>query len=122
VLALVVLTPVLASDLIGAQNKATDRGVETVLQADVPIATKVPLAADLSRTLQDTGAQVPNFKPVFARHENSGNRQQLERVRDELVGVIDAMVTRSTRRAFAISSLLALLALAPLPLLHRRQA
>ncbi len=122
VLALVVLTPVLAHDLNGAQDTAINRGVETVLQADAPITTKVPLAVDLSRTLRSTGDRVPDFGPVFARHESSTNRQQLEHVRGALVDVVDAIVTRSTRRAFAISALLALLALAPLPLLRRRRA
>ena len=120
VLALVVLTPVLASNLIAAQSKATDRGAGVVLDSGVPIRTKVPLALDLARTLRNAGVEVPDFAPIFARHENTGNRPQLEQLRRRLVAVIDAMVTRSTRAAFAISALLAVLALLPLPLLRAR--
>lgn len=120
VLALVALTPVLAGDLITAQAKATDRGASLVLHSNVSISTKVPLALDLARSLRSTNVEVPHFAPIFARHEKAGDRQQLQQLEHHLVGVVDAAVTRSTRRAFAISSLLAVLALLPLPLLPAR--
>lgn len=120
VLALVVLTPVLAGDLVAAQPTATARSTTVVLHSEVPIAVKVPLALDLAHSLRETNVRVPRVAPIFARHETSGNRQELQQLQRRLVAVIDAVVTRSTRRAFLISALLALLALLPLPLFGRR--
>ncbi len=122
VIALVALTPVLAHDLSAAQDRAIDRGANTVLDADVPISAKVPLARDLGRTLRDVpDAEIPNFRPVFARHETASNRSSLEQLRSDLVGVIEDMITRSTRRAFFVCALLAAAALLPLPLLRLRR-
>jgi hypothetical protein len=122
VVALVVLTPVLANDLDAAQSKAIDRGADVVLDSSVSIGSKVPLMIDLTKTLRGTpDAEVPDFGPTFARHESSGNRGSLERLRHDLVTTIHAVLTRSTRRAFGLSALLAAAGLLPLPVYRRRR-
>ena len=103
---LVLLTPVLAADLTNASAAAERAGTALVLDAPVPTATKVPLAADLLTAIRHTphGA-LPEFSEVFAQHERTPALARLHRSLDD---TIRAVVTRGFRRAFLLAALLAL--------------
>jgi predicted MFS family arabinose efflux permease len=117
VLALVLLTPLLARDLEAGATRAKLVGTGLVLDAPLSAGTKVPLAIDLARALDRAPrGKVPDFTPQFARYQGVGS------LRRSLTETLQAIVTRSFRGAFAVSAALALLALAPLLLLRRRPA
>lgn len=123
VLALLLVAPLLARDIERATTRAERAGAALVLDARLPVRTKVPLAVDLARKVRRTpNGTLPDFGDEFRRRRGTAETAgELRRLRRSLDGTIKAVFTRSFRRAFALSALLALLALAPLPLLRARR-
>jgi hypothetical protein len=114
VLALVLVAPLLSGSLERAGTRATLAGTAAILDGNVPLRTKVPLALDLRDAIATTPkGQVPDLAAVFARH-GAGSDGRVRSLRDSLVGTLTGVVTRGFRPAFALCALFAALALAPL--------
>ena len=112
---ILLLTPLLATDLASAGQSAKLRGISVVLDAPVSVTTKARLALDLAPALrQPARKQLPDFEHTLrSRHDPVLTRMGLE-----LDQVVEATITRGFRRSYLLAALLALLALAPLALLR----
>jgi hypothetical protein len=113
VLALVLTAPLLSQALDRGGERALLAGTQVVLEGDVSLFRKVPIALDLRDALEQARAgEVPDLaRPFDERGARSDAR--LRRLRDDLVGTLRSVLTRSFRGAFALAALLALLAALP---------
>jgi hypothetical protein len=111
VLGLAILTPVFTADLRDAQVPAQEAITALVLDAPLPVETKIALAKGLSRQLTEERGRVrlaAKERPAAA---------QLERDLDDQ---LERAATRAFRDSFLIAGALALLALIALIPLRRR--
>jgi len=108
---LLVITPLLTSDLSSAADKAKLRGISTTLDAPASAGTKLRLAIDLAPILsRPPRKELPTFAKAVA-HEHDPALTEIGR---ELDGVVKATVTRGFRRSFLVAAVFALLAAVPL--------
>jgi predicted MFS family arabinose efflux permease len=117
VVALVLVAPLLAHTLERDGRRATLAGTAAILDADVPLTTKVPLALDLRNAIAAAPrGEIPDLSAPFARRTSDAHVRDL---RDTLVGTLSGVLTRSFRTSFALCALFAALALLPLGRLRR---
>jgi MFS family permease len=108
---LLVITPLLTSDLTSAADKAKLRGIATTLDAPGSISTKIKLAVNLAPVLsRPPRKELPNFAKAVA-HEHDPALTAIGRRLDH---VVKATVTRGFRGAFLVAAAFALLAAAML--------
>jgi predicted MFS family arabinose efflux permease len=122
VLALALVAPLLTSSLDGAGQRALLGGTKAILDADVPLRKKVPIALALRDALNSAQkGEVPDLGKPF---DDAGARTNgdVRHARDSLVNTLQSALTRGFRSAFALSALFALLALVPVARLRRRTA
>ena len=114
---ILLLTPLLASDLAAAGQRAELRGVSVVLDAPVSIGAKAQLALAVAPALSHPARkQMPDFASTLgAQHD-----PVLAQMGRKLDDVVEATITRGFRRSYLVAALLGLLVLAPLALLYRR--
>src|SRR5438093_9780856 len=122
VLALALIAPLLASKVPAAGDKALLRGTAVLLDAPIGLDKKVPVALDLRGAFARAQAgETPNLAQPFnahgARHDSA-----LAHVRDQLLGAIEATITRASRSAFFVCAGFAALALLLAALFRRRLA
>jgi MFS family permease len=113
VLALALIAPLLSHTLTGSGHKALRAGAQVVLEGDIPLQDKVPIALDL-RTALDKAKQgeVPDLGEPFDKR-GAASDEKLRSLRDELITALESVVTRGFRSSFALSALFALLAIVP---------
>ena len=120
VVALVLVAPLLSSDLQAGGRDAMLGGTKVLLNSDVPIRRLVPIALDLGRTVQHAPrGTVPNLAQTFDRH-GAARDPRLGRLRDSVTGAIQDALTRSFRNSLALCALLAALAAVPILIALRR--
>jgi MFS family permease len=122
VLALALVAPLLTSSLDHAGQRALLGGTKTILDANVPLRKKVPIALALRDALESAQkGEVPDLGKPF---DDAGARTNADvrQARDSLVNTLESALTRGFRSAFALSALFALLALVPAARLRRRTA
>jgi predicted MFS family arabinose efflux permease len=116
---LLVLTPLLASDLTAAGNRAELRGIAVVLDAPVQGTDKLRLAIDIAPAIvRAPRNELPSFTAQVA-HEHDPALTAMGRKLDETV---QAAISRGFRRSYLVAALFALLALVPLALVRRPRA
>lgn len=120
VLALAVVAPILANDLVAAADVAMLNGTAVVIDGRIPATTKIPLALDIRDALDAApkGA-LPDFAPVFEEH-GAATDADVRTVQADLVESIERAVTRGFRGSFLFCALLAGLALVPVLAFRRR--
>ena len=111
VLALASIAPLLASEVPKAGDKALLKATAVLLDSPAGLDKKVPVALDLRGAFaRAREGEVPDLAEPFnahgARHDST-----LAATRDELVGTIEATITRAFRPAFLLSAAFAALAL-----------
>jgi MFS family permease len=113
---ILLLTPLLTTDLSSAAQNAKLRGISVALNAPVSIGTKARLALDVVPTLAHTPQkQLPDFESTLrAQHDPA-----LTQIGRKLDQVVEATMTRGFRRSYLLAALLGLLALVPLAALRR---
>jgi MFS family permease len=117
VLALVLVAPLLASEVETAAERAALASAAAVLDAPVGIGDKVSLALALDREIDNAPkGSLPDVDAAFEGREGSG----VENLHDELVDTLEATLTRGFRSSFALAALFAVLATVPLLILRRR--
>jgi MFS family permease len=114
VAALALIAPLLSHDLERGGQNALLAGTRVILDGNVPLRQKVPVSLDLRKALDSAPkGVVPNLKEPFdsrgAQHDAN-----LRHVRDDLIGTLQATLTRSFRLSFLLSALFALAALVPI--------
>lgn len=114
VVALLLVAPLLSHDLTRGTDNAMLTGTRVILDGDVPLRQKVPIALDLRTALENAPkGVVPDLAQPFDSRGAESN-ESLRHVRDSLIGALEGAVTRGFRSSFALSALFALLALAPI--------
>jgi predicted MFS family arabinose efflux permease len=120
VLALGLIAPLLASTLPPAGHRAELRATSILLDAPIPLRTKLPIAYDFVGLFQKARqGEVPDLRQPFDAH-GAQHDSTLASVRDRLVSAIEETITRCFRPAFLLSALLAALAI-PVALAFRRR-
>jgi MFS family permease len=119
VLALALVAPLLTSALDRSGQRALLGGTKAILDANVPLTKKVPIALALRDALQSAkDGEVPDLGKPF---DDAGARTNgdVRHARDSLVTTLESALTRGFRSSFALSALFALLALVPALRLRR---
>ncbi len=121
---LLLVTPLLSTDLRGGGDRALVAGTALVVEAPLGIDTKVALGRDLAAAVEAAPAgETPELGPVFDEQarEDPDERPALSALRARLEELIESVITRGFRRAFLACAILAALA-APAVFLIRRSA
>jgi Major Facilitator Superfamily len=119
VVALALVAPLLTSSLDDAGQRALLGGTKAILDANVPLQKKVPIALSLRDALESAQrGEVPDLGKPF---DDAGARtnENVREARDSLVNTLESALTRGFRSSFALSALFALLALVPTLRLRR---
>jgi MFS family permease len=119
VVGLLLIAPVLATNLLHRSTDAADAGTARMLETELPLRQKVPLAWALRNEIVKTPkGEVPDLDAVFTA-QGAKTSPAIAQARGDLVGTIESILTRAFRSAFLVAALLALLALVPLVALAR---
>ncbi|HZD18003.1 MAG TPA: MFS transporter [Actinomycetota bacterium] len=122
VLSIVLVAPLLTHDLTAAADVAELNATASIVDAEIPARTKIPLALDIRDALERAPrGEIPDLSGPFDEH-GAGTDAAVRRTQDELVGSVQIAIARGFRRAFAVCALLAALALVPLAALRRRSS
>jgi MFS family permease len=119
VLALAVVAPLLTSSLDDAGRRALFGGTKEILDANVPIRKKVPIALALRDALESAPkGEVPDLSKPF---DDAGARtnEHVREARDDLITTLESALTRGFRPAFGLAALFALLSVVPAVRLRR---
>ena len=119
VLALALVAPLLSETLESSDDKALLAGAQVVLEGDADLRLKVPIALDLRDALDEAKqGEIPDLARPFDER-GADTDGGLREMRDDLITTLESVVTRGFRSSFALSALLALVALAPASRLRR---
>jgi len=113
VLALALVAPLLTGALDGAGERALVGGTKAVLDANVPLRKKVPIALALRDALEQAPkGEVPDLAKPF---DDAGARtdDDVREARDSLLVTLRSALTRGFRSSFGLAALFALLAAIP---------
>jgi MFS family permease len=114
VLALLLIAPILAADLIEAADVATLNGAAVIIDAEIPATTKIPLALDIRDAIDRAPrGEVPELEAAFAAN-GAGDDPSVQVAQADLLETVRIAVTRGFRPSFLVCAGLALLALVPL--------
>jgi hypothetical protein len=119
VLGLALVAPLLTGSLDKAGERALLGGTKTILDANLPIRKKVPIALALRDALESAQkGEVPDLGKPFddAGAQSNDNVRQ---ARDDLVNTLESALTRGFRSSFALAALFAALAVVPVWRLRR---
>jgi len=120
VLALASVAPLLATTLPSAGDRALLRATAAMLDAPIGLTTKIPVALDLRGAFHQARAgQLPDLSKPFNAH-GAAHDPKLAATRDDVIGVIEATLTRAFRPAFLLSAAFAAAALVLALVLGRR--
>jgi predicted MFS family arabinose efflux permease len=113
VVALALVAPLLNYELDSVSTRATLAGTRVILDANIDLTNKVPIALDMRDEFHRAqSGEIPDLSKPFddrgAAHDAS-----LRSARDDLLDALRLVVTRSFRTAFLVSAVFALLALLP---------
>jgi len=122
VAAVALIAPLLTHDLDGSGQPATLAGTRVVMDGNIPLTKKVPIALAMRDEFEaaQTGAIPDLAKPFDDRGAKSDSN--LRALRDQLLDTLRGVVTKSFRYSFLLSALFALLAIVPARRLREEQA
>lgn len=110
VVGLLAVAPLLAFELDDAEETATLNATAVILDADLPLTTKVPITLDLYREFQRVPeGEIPNLSAPFEEH-GAADDGDVAQARDSLLESVQAVLTRAFRSSFVLSALFAVLA------------
>ena len=117
---LLVLTPIFTADLVTERNAAEQSGTAALLDADLPVLTKIDLAQRLAGQLSEQG-KVPAIGPAFEPlPSDPAERSSALRLKSTLQDDLDRAATHAFSNSFLIAAAFALAALLPIALGRRR--
>ena len=117
---LLVLTPIFTADLVTERDAAEQSGTAALLDADLPVLTKVDLAQRLAGQLSERG-KVPAIGPAFEPlPSDPAERASALRLKSTLQDDLDRAATHAFSNSFLIAAAFALAALVPIALGRRR--
>ena len=93
VLGLVAIAPTLAANLEGAADRATLAGTAVVLDANLSVREKIPLAWEIRNVMLDAAdGEVPNLDEAFAKRDVE-SKPALAQVQTDLTAAISDTLT-----------------------------
>jgi MFS family permease len=117
---LLVLTPIFTADLVSERHAAEQSGTAALLDADLPVLTKIDLAQRLAGQLSERG-RVPAVGPAFDPLPNDPTeRAAALRLKASLQDDLDRAATHAFSNSFLIAACFGLAALLPIGLARRR--
>jgi MFS family permease len=120
VVGLLVLTPIFTADIAEQRRDAIDAGTAVILDSSASPLLKLDLAERISERLEDERGKVPTIGPAFEPlPEDSGEREEVVELRDELQDQLDRGATHAFSTSFILAALLGLIALFPIALARR---
>ena len=120
VAAIVIVAPLLAAELVRAADVAVLNGTATIIDAEIPATTKVPLAVDIRDELDRAPrGEVPDLDAAFDAN-GAGEDPAVRAAQEDLLASVTTAITRGFRRSFLVCAALALLALVPVLAWRRR--
>ena len=119
VLGLVLIAPLLGYELDRGGERATLGAAEVIIEAPLPLTTKIPIALDMRDAFEQTPeGEIPDLVAPFEEN-GAADDPQVAAVQDDLLEAIRAPLTRSFRTSYFLSAAFALLVL--IPVLARRK-
>lgn len=113
VVAVAVIAPLLTHDLDAGRQPATLAGTRVILDGNVDLTQKVPIALDVRDAFDRAQrGQIPDLAKPFD-DRGAAHDPRLRALRDTLLDTLRGVVTRSFRWSFLLAALFALLALIP---------
>jgi MFS family permease len=110
VVGLIAVAPLLASELTDAEETATLNATAVILDAELPLTTKIPITLDLYREFQRVPeGEIPDLARPFEEADAAGDAD-VAQARDSLLESVQAVLTRAFRSSFVLSALFAVLA------------
>jgi MFS family permease len=110
VVGLLAVAPLLAAELDDAADRATVNATAVILDARLPVQTKIPVALDLYDEFQATPeGEIPDLARPFDEH-GADDDEVVRETRDDLLEEVQAVLTRAFRSSFALSAVFALVA------------
>jgi hypothetical protein len=110
VVGLLAVAPLLAAELDEAADQATINATAVILDAPLPIQTKIPVALELYDEFQATPeGEIPDLARPFDEH-GAEDDEVVSQTRDDLLDSVQAVLTRAFRSSFTLSAVFALLA------------
>jgi MFS family permease len=120
VLALASIAPLLASEVPNTGDRALVKATAVLLDSPAGLNKKIPVALDLRKAFAKARqGETPDLSEPFNAHGARGD-PELAKTRDDLVGAIEATITRAFRPAFFLSAGFAAAALAAAIVFRRR--
>ena len=120
VVGLLVLTPIFTADLVNERDAAEQAGTAALLDADLPVISKIDLAQRLAVQLSERG-KVPAIGPAFDPLPSDPNeRAAALRLKSTLQDDLDRAATHAFSNSFLIAAGFGLAALLPIGLGRRR--
>jgi hypothetical protein len=117
---LLVLTPIFTADLVDQRDAAEQAGTAALLDAELPIATKVDLAQRLDAQLSAEDGKVHAIEPAFdPLPEDPTERAGELRLKSTLEDELDRAATHAFSASFLIAAGFGLAALIPIGLSKR---
>jgi predicted MFS family arabinose efflux permease len=116
------IAPLLTHSLDSVQTRATLAGTRVIMDGNIDLTKKVPIALDMRDAFQraQTG-EIPNLaKPFDDRGAKTDS--SLRALRDTLLDTLRGAVSRAFRSSFFLSALFALLALIPARMLREKDS
>jgi MFS family permease len=110
VVGLLAVAPLLAAELDEAADRATINATAVILDAPIPLQTKIPVALDLYGEFQAAPeGEIPDLARPFDEH-GAEDDEAVGATRDDLLEEVQAVLTRAFRSSFTLSAVFALLA------------
>jgi len=110
VVGLLAVAPLLASELDDEEETATLNATAVILDAEVPLTTKIPITLDLYREFQRVPeGEIPDLSRPFEEN-GAAYDSDVAAARDSLLESVQAVLTRAFRSSFVLSALFAVLA------------
>jgi hypothetical protein len=111
VVGLLVVTPLLVNSFDGLRTDAEEVVGKTVLEAPIPLQTKLPLMIDLNQGASASQASPPDVDAIFEGHGGESDAA-VAQLKDDFTSQMDELVVRTFRNALLATALFALLAAA----------
>ena len=112
---LLVLTPIFTADLVAQRDAAEQAGTAALLDAELPIATKVDLAQRLNDQLSAEDGKVPAIEPAFdPLPEDPMERTGALRLQATLEDELDRAATHAFSTSFLVAAGFGIAALIPI--------
>jgi predicted MFS family arabinose efflux permease len=111
VVGLLVVTPLLVNSFDGLRADAEEVVGKTVLEAPIPLQTKLPLMIDINKGASESQVSPPDVDAIFDGH-GADTDPAVAQLKDDFTSQMDDLVVRTFRNALLATALFALLAAA----------